>query len=1280
MSSTYGFDDEQPNFSVEAEEALRNGDDDDDGPQPFQLEDVPPAFDNPIAVEAEAQAELVEHQRGQRNHNDELNAIAFRKLGPPVQTTLTTLKKIYDNSLELVAMQNMSKRQQIVLDPPMVLNYQTDKILWYTDDHFLDFRLLLSKDLGFNAVVPNMRNNYAWAATLNFNKWIVQWKVKHADLGFSLTRRMLLIGRAAQEDIWIVFAPHEYVRHAVTEGDAGLDGTTTNLTPTNARRFYAFLCWQLTQLSISDFNSKKKYPDVTSQEAMNAGCNILTHQEFDLRLEDARKLGEKIEEDYDLYFAGAPPSWQHDTFFKDHVPLTATMRYGQNQPIVGDSDSNKQEAILWDRERDWSAISTAFIAIASDICAKERVGKRPISNDVIQQENDEIFDGPARPRCIYQALGELPLRDDNGERIRLYNRHGEEIPRMEYTHRGTPCGLLVNFENIDTLFPQETSYQMDGKLPVSTTVNRYPQAYLRDHGHIQADNVLATFLPVLEQINEAIQHPPGSEPQEDEVFRDIPPVTGISCQVYNELAHRYRPDVQHHDVQLGRQTAALAGTHAETPKDQAAAARHRAKCTPDLPYENFRQIISTPNQNVNLRVEQVFKVDLAAVKPRYCTGRSIFWKVVVPITQAWKDGEVGEAMKPHITVFRPHVMPKLYLWTTYGVTSYLKCLWETAQLAASTRPTSAYIIELMSCFERSLNFSQTGSHRTISIALMEALGFTLGMRTDGQPCIFPGLIQPTYTSPRRVTIMQNKWPLYPNSPNGPMVGSKRSQQLNYSEIHWETYKARMDLLHLSQHIPAGLYPATTPAKHRQALVGLYYGMGLLVRDMRNLVIHGVEAATKGDLASDDYVIVANAKDRLNSLKAWREYKAPFSSTTRTASSLIRTVASDHYQEGLPPSNPATITPKALATRLVAHCYPEIKLPLCAPFSKLGSAHTVLRLALIMMVNLLSRTLGPTLESVMVASVEQLLTDLSISHIPWHRPPTGNRGRSSRTPVYNIWMRIYLGPEERADHVDTLIGASSADAVNALIGARLINSQDSRGKYEICSLSWSDAKRLLTRRTLPDEYTRTEADSTRTGPGPDGETYIHRTYDHVSRVFKGLEDPLHHLALLSCLALIRSLPRVLCEHRAAPPGLSKESGPITSAVRSTPWFARPGKRGVSEGSPFVTMWIAFVVARFDPASPLNDERRRTGSLGRLWLDKNSTKGISAFNLVRMGFANANNKQIFTSPKDSAYSLKSSTEIQAFHGQIKRLLESSNPYAPFDALTVGLLVIFLFLGWA
>ncbi|KAF8873034.1 hypothetical protein BD779DRAFT_1477248 [Infundibulicybe gibba] len=1185
MSSTYGFDDEQSNFSVEAEEALHNRDDNDDDPQPFQLEDVPPAFDNPVAVEAEAQAALVEHQcAGRHAKNSKLR---------PRRSCFAYL------------------------------------------------------------ALPNMRNNYAWAATLNFNKWIVQWKVKHADLGFSLTRRMLLIGRAAQEDIWIVFAPREYVRHAVTEGDAGLDGTTTNLTPTNARRFYAFLCWQLTQLSISDFNSKKKYPDVTSQEAMNAGCNILTHQEFDLRLEDARKLGEKIEEDYDLYFAGAPPSWQHDTFFKDHVPLTATMRYGQNQPIVGDSDSNKQEAILWDRERDWSAISTAFIAIASDICAKERVSKRPISNDVIQQENDEIFDGPARPRRIYRALGELPLRDNNGERIRLYNRRGEEIPRMEYTHRGTPCGLLVNFENIDTLFPQETSYQMDGKLPVSTTVNRYPQAYLRDHGHIQADNVLATFLPVLEQINEAIQHPPGSEPQEDEVFRDIPPVTGISCQVYNELAHRYRPDVQHHDVQLGRQTAALAGTHAETPKDQAAAARHRAKCTPDLPYENFRQIISTPNQNVNLRVEQVFKVDLAAVKPRYCTGRSIFWKVVVPITQAWKDGEV---------------MPKLYLWTTYGVTSYLKCLWETAQLAASTRPTSAYIIELMSCFERSLNFLQTGSHRTISIALMEALGFTLGMRTDGQPCIFPGLIQPTYTSPRRVTIMQNKWPLYPNSPNGPMVGSKRSQQLNYSEIHWETYKARMDLLHLSQHIPAGLYPATTPAMHRQALVGLYYGMGLLVRDMRNLVTHGVEAATKGDLTSDDYVIVANAKDRLNSLKAWRKYKAPFSSTTRTASSLIRTVASDHYQEGLPPSNPATITPKALTTRLVAHCYPDIKLPLCAPFSKLGSAHTVLRLALIMMANLLSRTLGPTLESVMVASVEQLLTDLSISHIPWHRPPTGNRGRNSTTPVYNIWVRIYLGPEERADHVDTLIGASSADAVNALIGARLINSQDSRGKYEICSLSWSNAKRLLTRRTLPDEYTRTEADSTRTSDGPEGETYIHRTCDHVSRVFKGLGDPLHLLALLSCLALIRSLPRVLYAKRAAPPGLGQDSDQITSAVRSTPWFARPGKRGVSEGSPFVTMWIAFVVARFDPASPLNNERRHTGSLGKLWLDKNSTKGITTFNLVRMGFANANNKQIFTSPKDSAYSLKSSAEIQAFHGQIKRLLESSNPYAPFDALTL------------
>ncbi|KIK73931.1 hypothetical protein PAXRUDRAFT_20364 [Paxillus rubicundulus Ve08.2h10] len=141
------------------------------------------------------------------------------------------------------------------------------------------------------------------------------------------------------------------------------------------------------------------------------------------------------------------------------------------------------------------------------------------------------------------------------------------------------------------------------------------------------------------------------------------------------------------------------------------------------------------------------------------------------------------------------------------------------------------------------------------------------------------------------------------------------------------------------------------------------------------------------------------------------------------------------------------------------------------------------------------------------------------------------------------------------------------------------------------------------------------------------------------------------------------------HGKKPSSLTSSSSQAnaTLIVRNTPWDAPPAKkRGMSQANIFLVMMSTFIIAMYEPTSPLRRYiKAHGGALGTQWTDKHGAKGITPFNLVRLGLATAKGCSIFHSPKvDHGWSLLTTSALTKIHRDIVRCLKDL-PYGPYDA---------------
>lgn len=179
--------------------------------------------------------------------------------------------------------------------------------------------------------------------------------------------------------------------------------------------------------------------------------------------------------------------------------------------------------------------------------------------------------------------------------------------------------MLVNLGKIHELFGDNfggdhTEYEHGIPGLANSSVRLYPQAGLRSAGHFQATGLMKNFYPHVEALNRRLRQQADGEDDDDRLGRC--PIFGVGCQGYNAVMHSTRGyGAQHHEAQQGVVTAALGGHFVI---EGTSGLDHWKKvlqdCSHNLPHKVFELKISNEGITRDLRLENVYVVDMTALK------------------------------------------------------------------------------------------------------------------------------------------------------------------------------------------------------------------------------------------------------------------------------------------------------------------------------------------------------------------------------------------------------------------------------------------------------------------------------------------------------------------------------------------------------------------------------------------------------------------------------------------------------------------------------------------
>lgn len=248
--------------------------------------------------------------------------------------------------------------------------------------------------------------------------------------------------------------------------------------------------------------------------------------------------------------------------------------------------------------------------------------------DLIEKHGEEIYGSPDAEEREQVNLDELPLVDDEGQEIRIYDAEGHRIPRREaiIAAEAPYTGMLFNLKTIHELFQRTELAEEEEEEDIPMTPHYlYPMAGLKTIGHFQAKGLMTPFYMKLRELNAQLKEN-YREGDEEDIAADLltgygPLVEGIASQGYNMLSHRVRTQGRYHDVQLGQMTAAFCGTHATPGANANVAARFFRECEDWLPFQRYHEKITDTVIDTSIRVENIYRISLRRLPDEARNGR-----------------------------------------------------------------------------------------------------------------------------------------------------------------------------------------------------------------------------------------------------------------------------------------------------------------------------------------------------------------------------------------------------------------------------------------------------------------------------------------------------------------------------------------------------------------------------------------------------------------------------------------------------------------------------------
>lgn len=395
-----------------------------------------------------------------------------------------------------------------------------------------------------------------------------------------------------------------------------------------------------------------------------------------------------------------------------------------------------------------------------------------------------------------------------------------------------------------------------------------------------------------------------------------------------------------------------------------------------------------------------------------------------------------------------------------------------------------------------------------------------------------------------------------------------------------------------------------------------------IDDTRQLVSEGVSAdiehlisiagSEPGDALGDAARSIVkdrakeHGKERKIFLKKWLKLDRPLcyseNDSDETYQTLLQAVVCDREatSSGLPHLKANAMTLTQFANLLIEMSSPVSPTAPTAPVLATGSFLPILKDVHRNVLDLSQEQDHEASRSFLSTLLLRALDYLQIRFVPFHLPNGGRHGAPYRKPVFNSWA--HLGVKDAArphslSQVDVDPSSSQEAAEVALVSAL---ADDSNADWFTGQLTLETLCTILHKTRLPSDFRK---------PSPASEQYVDDTYAWVRQAYDGTK-PLHHLALLVAIIASQFVPTIFM-----PKGVNKKDFKNASPKQVREIYGRMGwvsrgPKGKSDKTIFVAMITSFIIALYEPDSPLRQHIQRADKhgLGDAWTYKNSTHCI------------------------------------------------------------------------
>ncbi|KAI6111442.1 hypothetical protein F5141DRAFT_1214957 [Pisolithus sp. B1] len=867
--------------------------DDDELDAPFAVAPIPAQYDGDEGHSQENVGKIIACCRQEGvplvNYLQQFNSALARK------TKLSSMKHLFDMKNSTDALRLLHDRCFITVDNDFKLNPTGElDTLMHMAGHFLDYVMYMGNRRGLDAALPNINVNHTMEFRLNLNMTHQLWPTSNTDdLPFIPTGRMMCIGSCMQENIWLAMVPKTILECNHTDrvrlnGDT-LEVSTSAMTREHSLMVTMFFTHILHSMQFEDVHCIEKIPGAynTWSEAVDECTFRMLHIAF-------RNLWKN-------WVRQAPEDWKRDQFLLDNYLVALTMRYGQSQGLRSSSHATQAERDNWNKDHDYENIMLFSFSLASHINFSVVDEWANVPPATILAREGKVFTAPPGHHGHQEIddLANYDLLDEDGKEIPIYTAEGYMVLRCAPpNNRSTPGGAFLDLTKAPALFIPEDEEEDFNICAVPCYL--YPLAFTKTLGNMQADGLIHSFQQQLPLINGCLStHLAGhDEDDNDSLFGDTgdnhnplhgePILRGLRCQAYNSLSHHVWEKIKFHSVQLRRITAAVSGCTATGVSAVSKWEWCLQECEFMLPHEQFHVKVTGGRQPQSMRFENTYRLEVSAMTPEDKNGSVIYDKVITPLIRTWMHPDVQWSVKQALVPLATDVVPGIFEWTTYPITCFLELSWNILlpQLQQPDVSIDPHIIEIISVFERVLNYAHTGAAHVLVRALMywSMHSWTIhGHHLDSCLMASPafGVI---------LSIMMN-WSV-DVSAHRPITSSHCMQELTYGFKHYELYIAHFTIFHAIKNLPQHVYVELGDLCKHLACFAAEVGLCVYIADVMHLV--------SKEISKELHDIFIDEEDQINAelihnrelaLQRWCDSNNPLSYTKSTLMDLIHAVSS-----------------------------------------------------------------------------------------------------------------------------------------------------------------------------------------------------------------------------------------------------------------------------------------------------------------------------------------------------------------------------------------------------